>query len=221
MVLTFGRGERALVLGAHFDAAKLPDGKIGPGMVDNAAGVVVLIRLAEAIRDYSFDHRIDFVFFDLEETGQLGSERYVDSMGADRIAAMINVDIVGYGDTVIFGPSSGNGQVQLSQAVRSVCAGLAIDCFSSPLLPVGDFRSFDAAGVPNVSIATLPSAEAHQAWLMFNRPDESGLRDGFVPQVGRVIHTRDDTADRLDPVTMTMAYNVIGSLLAELDRSNM
>jgi hypothetical protein len=193
VVLTFGSGDRVLVVGAHFDAATLPDGRVGPGAVDNAAGVVVLVRVADAIRKRRINNRVHVVFFDGEESGLAGSEQFARSLEADRVEAMINVDIVGYGDTVIFGPTTGDEEDRLARALRSVCSRLSSDCFAT-------------------------ADEAHQVWLMFNKPEQSGLREDFTPSVARLVHTSDDTADKLDPATMTMAYNLIESLLLELDR---
>jgi hypothetical protein len=218
VVLTFGSGDRILVVGAHFDAAQLPDGRIGPGAVDNAAGVVVLVRLAEAIKNHRFNHRVHVLFFDGEESGQVGSEQYARSLEPDRVEAMINVDVVAYGDTVIFGPTIGNEQDQLARALRSVCSRLSLDCFVTPRLPKGDWRSFQSRGVPSISVAFLPADEAHQVWLMFNRREQSGLREDFAPLVARLLHTSNDTADKLDPATMTQAFNLVGNLLLELDR---
>lgn len=218
VVLSFGRGDRGLVLGAHYDAAQLPSGRIGPGMVDNAAGVVVLVQLAEAIRHDTFNKRIHIVFFDQEETGLAGSRHFVNSPKLGSIDAMINIDLVGYGDTVMFGPTARTPTAEVEQALRLACSQLLVDCFFSPQLPAGDFVSFDAAGIPSISLAILPSLDAHQVWLMLNKPSDSTLPIEFHPSIAKVVHTSNDTVDKLDPTTMTMACHLISLLLARLDQ---
>jgi hypothetical protein len=52
---------------------------------------------------------------------------------------------------------------------------------------------------------------------MFNCPEASGLREGFAPPVARIIHSENDLPENLDPAAMTMAFNLIGTLLGALD----
>jgi hypothetical protein len=217
VITALGGGSRALVIGAHFDSAPLPKGRISPGMVDNAAAVVLLIHLAEAIQHVRLSHRVYFVFFDAEEVGMLGSNHFVRSADRDSLDAMINVDIAAYGDTVIFGPSHETERSALDRAVQDCCAQLGLDCLGSPRLPPGDHQSFQSAGVPSTSIALLPGRQAHQVWLLFNWPEASGLAEGFAPPVAQIIHSENDIPENLDPAAMTMVYNLIGTLLVELD----
>ena len=214
-----GAGERDLIVGAHADAVVLADGSLGHGMVDNAAAVVVLIRVAEALQRYSLQHRIRLVFFDMEERGLLGSRHFVESLDPGRVDGMVNLDIAGHGDTVIFGPSASGGNAGVYRAVRQVCAEAEHECLEFARFPESDDRSFQSAGIPNVSLATLPRLEAHQLWLLLNAGDEdSGLRDGFVPAILRTIHSPADTQQLLDPAGMTLAYNLVMRVLLRLDR---
>ena len=217
--VTVGAGDRDLIVGAHADAVVLDDGSLGHGMVDNAAAVVVLIRVAEALQRYALQHRIRLVFFDLEELGLLGSRHFVESLDPSRVAGMVNLDIAGHGDTVIFGPSASDGNTRVYRAVRQVCAEAEHECLEFARFPVSDDRSFQSAGIPNVSLATLPRLEAHQLWLLLNAGDEdSGLRDGFVPDMLRTIHSPADTQQLLAPAGMTLAYNLVMRVLLRLDR---
>ena len=98
-----------------------------------------------------------------------------------------------------------------------MCAEASIHCVEFPQYPPSDDRSFQAAGLPNISLAVVPQAEAHQLWLMLNAGDDSGLRQGFAPSILRIIHTPEDTPDRLDPAAMTLAYNAVAQLVLRLD----
>jgi Zn-dependent M28 family amino/carboxypeptidase len=217
--VTVGEGDRDLIVGAHADAVVLDDGSLGHGMVDNAAAVVVLIRVAEALQRYALQHRIRVVFFDLEELGLLGSRHFVESLDPSRVDGMVNLDIAGYGDTVIFGPTASDGNTRVHRAVRQVCAEAEHECLAFSQFPESDDRSFQSAGIPNVSLATLPRLEARQLWLLLNAgDDDSGLRGGLVPAILRTIHSPADTVAALDPDGMTLAYNMVMRVLLRLDR---
>lgn len=220
LVLTFGTGLPAIVVGAHADAAQLQDGSLSHGMVDNAAGVVALLELAESLRDDPPDRQVRVVFFDMEELGLVGSEAFVSTLQPSAVAGMINVDIVGYGDTVLFGPDGsdraeppGAGGMTLADRVRHVCAGQSLVCVSTPRMPPSDDRSFTGAGIPSVSIAMLPAAQTHQIWLLLNGGEQSGLREGWVPEILQTIHTDRDTTDRLEPQTLGRAARLLTQLV--------
>ena len=214
-----GSGNRQLIVGAHADAAKLSDGSLSLAMVDNAAAVAILVRLATTLQHHEFKHRIRMVFFDLEERGLLGSRHLVSTIPPGAIAGMINLDIAGYGDTVIYGHTANRGNDDLFAALRHVCADAETRCLEFPRFPPSDDRSFQRAGIPNISLATLPHTEAHQLWLALNAgPEESGLAPGFVPPILKLIHTANDTQDKLDAEAMTLAYNVVMELLLRLDQ---
>ena len=100
-----------------------------------------------------------------------------------------------------------------------MCADASHRCLEFAQFPPSDDRSFQAVGIPNISLGTLTELEAHQLWLMLNAGPDSGLADGFVPPILRTIHTPADTADKLDAAGMTLAYNVVMGLILELDRS--
>jgi len=214
-----GSGHRQVIVAAHADAARLTNGTLSQAMVDNAAAVAILVRLATTLRHHAFKHRIRLVFFDLEERGLLGSRHLVSMIAPNTIAAMINLDIAGYGDTIIYGPAANRGNAPLFSVLRHVCADAETRCLEFPRFPPSDDRSFQQAGIPNISLATLPQTEAHQLWLVLNEdPDESSLSPSFVPPILQLIHTDNDTQDKLDAEAMALAYNVVKELLLRLDQ---
>ena len=217
--VTIGTGDREIIVGAHADAAILRDGSLSHGMVDNAGAVAVLARVAQTLATQDLRHRVRVLFFDLEELNLLGSEHLVGTLDPTLIDGMINVDIAGFGDTVLYGPASSEGNDVLYAAMRHVCADAGHQCLEFAQFPPSDDRSFQAAGIPNISLGTLPELEVHQLWLMLNAGPDSGLADGFVAPILRTIHTPADTADKLEAGAMTLAYNVVMGLIFELDRS--
>ncbi|MFA5317761.1 MAG: M28 family peptidase, partial [Dehalococcoidales bacterium] len=85
---------RKIVLSAHIDAYWST-----PGAVDNAAGVTVLLLLAEMLNDFKGELGIEILAFNGEDYyGASGQMDYLRRYGQDfsRIAVAINIDDAGY-----------------------------------------------------------------------------------------------------------------------------
>jgi Zn-dependent M28 family amino/carboxypeptidase len=220
VLMSFGNASATstIVIGAHFDAATLPDGKLSGGMIDNAASVAVLIHLASALREGPHKHRLQFVLFDLEEQGLVGSRHYVNSPRVEGVVAMLNFDTLQGGDTLIYGPTGDDGIAPLDGYIRKVCATAEFHCLEFPSYPPSDDRSFGDGGVPNVSLAVLPRIEAHQLWLLLNGGKQSGLERSFVPEVLKTIHTPKDRPEALDPIALETAYRAAKALVDLADQ---
>ena len=54
-------------------------------------------------------------------------------------------------------------------------------------------------------------------WLVLNAGAEAGLREGFVPEVFRVIHTAEDMIERVDETAMIQLHDLLVALVLELD----
>jgi Zn-dependent M28 family amino/carboxypeptidase len=89
-----------IVVGAHFDKAS-----VGDGVVDNWSGAALLPSLYESLCQHSRRHTFVFVGFAGEERGLLGSKIYVKKLtkeGRARVRAMVNIDSVGLGPTMVW-----------------------------------------------------------------------------------------------------------------------
>jgi len=201
LVVTIGDGAGFVLIGAHYDAKYLEDGSLSHGAVDNAASSVLLVRLAEALRRDRPAVPVRLVWFDMEELGLVGSQHYAAAHPADKPLAMLNFDINGYGDTVIFGQPQGSAFPAMDRAMGTACAAEGIDCLRSRM-PPGDDRTFGKAGVPTLSIGVLSAIEAHQAWLTFNAGAKSGLAPGSPLPIMTIIHHAADTIDKVDGATV-------------------
>jgi Zn-dependent M28 family amino/carboxypeptidase len=218
IVLTFGAGTEEIVVGAHYDAVRLPDGSLSKGAVDNAASSVILVRLADAIKAESLPVRVRIVWFDMEELGLLGSAQYVTAHASDRITAMLNFDINAYGNTILFGPSERTDSASLRRAFVQACAVEDAACIGLPQMPPGDDRSFIKAGIPAVSIGMVGAIEAHQVWLMMNAGKDAGLAEGTSPQIMRTIHTSADMPDKVDEQRMAAMLHFALTLVRTMTR---
>jgi len=97
-----------IVIGAHLDHVGYQGSDLYyPGANDNASGVAVLLELANMWKKSGIkpDRTIVFVLFSCEEHGMIGSNYFVDNFVADinTISAMINIDCVGHGDSLMVG----------------------------------------------------------------------------------------------------------------------
>ena len=229
VVFTVGEGEREILLTAHYDAVVLRDGTMSQGVVDNAASVVGVIEAAKRLREADLDHRVRVILFDQEELGLIGARRWIEAHGLADVAAVVNSDVAAYGDTMMYGLNNGAQSAGMVRAVREVCAERAMHCVGFPVYPPSDDRAFSGAGlteagetgatdrVPTVSLGFQDHVGAHQMWLAFNGGETNGLAEGFVPQVFRLIHSAQDTMERVDPATVRLAAETYAAVVEKLD----
>jgi hypothetical protein len=219
VVVTLGEGAEEILVGAHYDAVHLPDGSMGHGAIDNGAAAVMLVHLAETLRAERLTARVRIVWFDMEEYGLLGSARYVEAHASDHIVAMLNFDIDGYGDTLLFAAPQGGADAGLRRLFLETCVENDIDCVRFDRLPAGDDRSFGKARIPTLSIGLLPAAEAHQMWLMLHAGRNSGLAADTMPAILRTIHTADDVVTKVDGLSVARLHHFVAALTRRLAAS--
>src|SRR5689334_14306334 len=128
VVVTLGKGRDTIVVGAHYDAKWISDKTLSKGAVDNGASSVMLVHAAAALKTQRLKSKVTFVWFDFEESGLLGSAKYAEAHANDRITAMLNYDINGYGNTVLFGPPPGPLDPRLARTMLETCAAERVDC---------------------------------------------------------------------------------------------
>ena len=96
----WGDPDNVIVVGAHLDSVG-----VGPGINDNGSGSATILEIAEQMRKVKPRNKVRFMWFGAEEHGLLGSEAYVESLPEaerDKIAAMLNFDMVGSPNFVRF-----------------------------------------------------------------------------------------------------------------------
>jgi len=99
--------EEYVIVGAHLDHVGSQAGLLFPGANDNASGSAAVLEIAKAFVKGGIEPKrsIIFVLFASEEQGLNGSKYFAESWkkGYDKIIAMINLDCVGYGDSIQVG----------------------------------------------------------------------------------------------------------------------
>jgi Zn-dependent M28 family amino/carboxypeptidase len=84
-----------LILGAHFDAVSG-----SPGADDNATGIAALLEVARLFRlsPVSSSGAVEFVAFNIEEYGMIGSRAYAEKFRRERasLLGMLSLEMIGY-----------------------------------------------------------------------------------------------------------------------------
>ncbi len=98
--------EEVLIVGGHLDHVGTL-GVVFPGAFDNASGCAVILAAARALgtSEISRKRSILFLFFGGEETGLVGSTRYVEKpiFPLEKVKAFFNLDMVGNGTGLAVG----------------------------------------------------------------------------------------------------------------------
>ncbi len=139
-----------IVVTAHIDAKKGT-----PGAIDNATGVVVLLLLADLLKDYEGDRMIEIVAFNGEDYYAVpGQMNYVaaNQNSFSNILLNINIDGAGYKE----GPSAfslfdlpedlKNKVDKIIGQYPGICEGV--------LWPQGDHSIFLQFGVPSIAVSS-------------------------------------------------------------------
>jgi aminopeptidase YwaD len=149
---------QSVVFGAHLDSVPA-----GPGANDNGSGSAMVLELAQVLATRDEPFALHFVLFGAEELGLFGSHNYVERLtDAERAntRAMINLDMVGVGDTWRFGGT--DDLVQRALGTTSDMGERALP-LRGPQSGASDHASFLAAGMPALFIYRVEDPNYHQA----------------------------------------------------------
>jgi len=194
-----------IVIGAHYDHvgfgnesnSRGPIGRIHNGADDNASGTAAVMELAEAFTMLAEPPRRSIVFigFDAEEKGLFGSQHWCKqpTVDRDRLAAMINLDMVGRlrdDRLCVFGSRTGIG---LRRLISRQNEDLKLS-FSWEMKAKADHYPFFKRNVPTLMFNTglhdvyhTPKDDAH---LINNAGMQRVTR--FVFEVAHELAQRDD-----------------------------
>jgi len=175
-----------IVFCAHYDS------KVDtPGAYDNAAGVGVLLALAEVLSQRKYRHTLEWVAFTGEEGAGLGDMEYARAIGDgfDQVTAAINIDGVG--------PFTGTTTVTSFVASQALETLIDEKMKSYPGLirvepwPASDHYIFYSHGTPSIALTS------------------KGIRD--------VYHTTSDTFEWISGEKLAEAAQLVLDLLEVLD----
>lgn len=181
-----GRGSLELILGAHYDTKGS-----SPGANDNASGVAVTLELARVFAHRDVEPTLVFVFFGAEEMidpdedhHHFGSRTFVGRLSRARrarIAGMVSVDMVGYGDEFCL-RTMGSGPRALSARLLASAKRQGVDLvYRKDPGEYGwsDHEPFELAGIPAAWIEWRQDPVYHTAGdtpehIQLDRPRKTG-----------------------------------------------
>lgn len=147
-----GELDERIVFCAHYDS------KVDtPGAYDNAAGVGVLLTLAEILSKKKHRHTLEWVAFTGEEGAGLGDMEYARRArsagnGFDQITAAINIDGVGpfTGTTTVASfTASQDLEILLDETMKSYPGVIKVDPW-----PASDHHIFYSNGTPSIALTS-------------------------------------------------------------------
>jgi aminopeptidase YwaD len=153
-----GATESTIVLGAHYDSVAE-----GPGANDNASGTATVLELARVLPAMDLPFTLQIVLFGAEEIGLVGSRHYVGALGPqerERIAAMLNFDMVGVGDQQMVGGSAELVDLAVASAEEN---GTRLGQLSGGALDRSDQASFLDANIPAIFLHRSDDPNYHTA----------------------------------------------------------
>jgi len=139
-----------IIITAHIDAKKG-----SPGAIDNATGVIVLLLLADLLKDYDGDRQIELVAFNGEDYYAVpGQMSYIaaNQDNFDKMILNINIDGAGY--------EKGNSAFSLFNLPETLAKATLEVIDSYPGIsegvqwPQGDHSIFVQFGVPAIAISS-------------------------------------------------------------------
>lgn len=180
-----------VIIGAHYDHLSQNSSKskdivkkgIHNGADDNASGVALALKLAADIMNIpnKYHYNFLFVFFGAHEVGLFGSEAFILSkkFKSDRIAAVINLDMVGglniVNSTVSFNCFNLDSvwQVKLDSLKNSSELNIRIDSNQSKY---SDDKWFRERGFASISVTTGIHDDYHRSTDDADKINYEGIR---------------------------------------------
>ena len=217
------------IVDAHFDAVENVN-----GADDNASGITGVMEAARILSQYEFRNSINFIGFDLEEEGLIGSIQYVSRGGIrifEKIAGVINFDMIAYYDTAANSQSVPLGfnllyPNQFNQLQADSFRGNFINSIAGE--NQDELRqAFDSAAVKYVpelkviSVNAPPSVVAPDFWRSDHAPFWTrGIPALLITDGGEFrnpnYHTQGDSLETVDLEFMTQVVKATVGTLADL-----
>ncbi|WP_145483330.1 aminopeptidase [Yersinia rohdei] len=160
--------EKQIIIMAHFDTYtpqsdtdldKNLGGLTLQGVDDNAAGVGVMLELAERLKNVPLRYDVRFVALSAEEIGAQGSENYLQRMSETEKAntlLVINLESLISGDRLYFNASNQPAAIAAKDKALTLARHYGITAATvknQPTSPCRDEKNvFDAAGIPVLSV---------------------------------------------------------------------
>lgn len=199
---------KQLMLGAHYDRVSK-----GQGAVDNASGAVAVLELLATLKEKPLkNYAVMAAFFDLEEIGLRGSAEYIKSRNGKNLPTIfVNFDVFGYGDTLW--TMTRDEKSVSAMSVREAAVAAKFPLQIGPGYPPSDHLSFINAKVETLSFSLIDGKEIKSILKVFNREMPE-----VMPRVLTIIHSDNDTPDKIDGAAVARALPVVEQAIRLMDK---
>lgn len=170
---TTGASGARIVVGAHYDSVAA-----GPGAADDGTGVAIVLAAARYLAALPRrDHPIDFVLFDQEEVGLVGSAAYATSLMGEGTTVdsvhcfdMVSFDGDGDGAVELWSPSAG---LEDLYRLHGTPRGIPVHAVTFASSDHQSFlrRGFAAVGVGEEFVGNDHTPHYHRATDTYDRID--------------------------------------------------
>lgn len=170
---TTGASASRIIVGAHYDSVPA-----GPGAADDGTGVAIVLAAARYLAELPRrDHPVDFVLFDQEEIGLVGSAAYATALRAEGAAVdsvhcfdMVSFDGNGDGAVELWSPSAG---LEDLYRLHGTPRGIPVRAVTFASSDHQSFlrRGFAAVGVGEEFVGGDHTPHYHRATDTFDRID--------------------------------------------------
>jgi Peptidase family M28 len=190
-VFVKGKSDEIIVVGAHYDLVEK-----GCGAIDIWTGIVVIARIYGSLKGLTPEKTIEFVAFDQEEEGLLGSQAFVQAIGKQdlsRYCAMINLDSFSEGAPFV-----------MANASSDKLAKFAEEAARSLKIPFGS--------------VSIPDADADSSSFL-RRKIPAMTISGVTADWATILHTPNDQAVRVKPESVYSGYLLSMAVLQHVDQA--
>jgi len=186
-----GASSETIIIGAHYD--KVSD---GCGAIDNWTGIVAVAHIFSAVREVPLQKTVLFVAFGNEEKGLIGSRAMVGAIDKNQLSqycAMINIYSLGLAAPQVLDNASSKSLTQISQDLAKEMK-----------------MKFNHASVEGADADSSPFVAKRIPALTIH-----GLNNDWQS----ILHTRNDQASRINPLSVYLGYRLALALLIRIDSS--
>lgn len=202
------KATKTLMLGAHYDKVEK-----GAGVIDNASGSAAVLELLAALKAKPLQNfAVKAAFFDLEEIGLEGSKEYIKARKAGELPSIyFNFDVFGYGDMLWV--YSSDEKSKSAQALSDAGKALNFPVTIAKQYPPSDHLSFAEAKIETLGFGLVGSDEMEGILKVF-----AGETLEKKPRVMTIIHSDNDTPDKIDANAVAKALPVVEQAIRNLDK---
>jgi hypothetical protein len=166
------------------------------------------------------------------------AEYYVKHTDKASVKGMVNLDICGMGDIIVF-DEKGRPDSSIVESVIEAIESLQYNYSVLRELPASDEKQFEKAGIPNIQLAVIPEEDIGlvKKLVAAQKQLRSAIQSGEIspreadvkvkemlggaglPKLLKVMHTPDDLATHLSEKTLSMVLDVVSNAVLIFDRS--